>query len=78
MILERLLIYLHWVKQLIVYDKTLQQQRLSICKSCPYYRNNFCKICKCFMPFKTRIEESSCPIVRWKPKSHNWKYNENH
>ncbi len=76
--IERLLTYLRWVKELFFYDKNLQEERLKVCRGCPYYKNKFCKICKCFIPFKTRLEEVSCPILRWKPKSHNWKFNEKH
>jgi hypothetical protein len=76
MILELQSIFLRTaqkIKQLFVYDKPLQQERMAICRQCKYYSKFRCDICKCIMPLKTRIAEESCPILQWVPKSHMWK-----
>lgn len=44
----------------------LSQYRLSICNSCPHYKDRRCTICGCFMEAKTRLPKASCPIHKWK------------
>jgi len=45
----------------------IQQERLSICESCPFYRKkiNQCKKCGCIMPQKVKLADASCPIDKW-------------
>lgn len=40
--------------------------RMEICNSCPFKGDdNRCGKCGCFLPAKTRVKKSSCPINRW-------------
>ena len=41
--------------------------RMSICRSCEELVKELpvCKQCGCFMPLKTKIEESTCPLGKW-------------
>lgn len=44
----------------------LKLQRYSICKQCENLNNlKFCKKCNCFMPLKTLITISECPVGKW-------------
>jgi hypothetical protein len=46
-------------------DKT-REERISICKSCPNLSGiNICKLCGCFMPFKTWLSNQHCPDGKW-------------
>lgn len=42
-------------------------QRLAICKECPYLLqlSTQCKKCGCFMNAKARLEAAKCPIGKW-------------
>jgi hypothetical protein len=55
-----------------------QKQRLDICNGCEFKRNDFklfnvilwkrkaqCKVCKCFLDAKTKIDFASCPKGKW-------------
>jgi hypothetical protein len=46
---------------------SIQQERLSICQSCPFYRKkiNQCKKCGCIMPQKVKLADASCPVQKW-------------
>lgn len=41
--------------------------RLDTCKSCEFYLSTTtqCKKCGCFMPLKTWLKNSSCPMDKW-------------
>ena len=42
------------------------KQRMQICKSCDKLTIlNVCSQCGCFMPIKTRLKSSYCPIGKW-------------
>lgn len=43
------------------------EQRLDICKQCPYLLQMTmqCKKCGCFMSLKTKYQISKCPIGKW-------------
>jgi len=42
------------------------KERMDICNSCPFKGDdNRCGKCGCFLPAKTRVKKSSCPISRW-------------
>jgi len=44
----------------------LSKSKLDICKECPELSDlMFCNQCKCFMPMKTRIPFTSCPLGKW-------------
>ena len=39
--------------------------RINTCESCDNLKLYFCKLCNCYMPFKTRVETSVCPDNKW-------------
>ena len=41
--------------------------RLSLCLDCEWYEGNSkrCKRCGCYMPLKTKLDTSKCPIEKW-------------
>ena len=41
--------------------------RYEICKQCNEFNTilKLCKVCGCFMPVKTKIENESCPRGKW-------------
>lgn len=43
------------------------RERYDICKQCTHFKNTIkvCSICYCFMPGKTLIKSTSCPIGKW-------------
>lgn len=45
--------------------KELAEKRAEICASCDENIANFCKICGCFLPSKTRSVNSKCPKMLW-------------
>jgi len=62
-------------------DKELEQERISICESCPLMDSNRrCKICTCFIDVKAAIkvnknpdkffrhEITHCPLGKWNDK----------
>ena len=40
------------------------EDRMSICRGCEHYKDKTktCKKCGCFMPAKTKLTKSKCPI----------------
>ena len=48
-------------------DKENAERRLEVCKECPKLikLSNQCKVCLCFMPIKTRLNLTSCPLGKW-------------
>lgn len=45
-----------------------QEERLAICRSCDKLkRMDFCSMCGCFMPAKTKLANQSCPLKKWIP-----------
>lgn len=46
--------------------KEKAQNRYDICKPCDnFLPTTQCKKCGCFMKFKVKLEDSSCPINKW-------------
>ena len=45
----------------------LAKQRIEICRSCEHYweKLKVCSHCYCFMPAKSRITSSKCPVGKW-------------
>ena len=41
------------------------QKRIAICRECEHYRMFVCTQCGCFMPAKTRIRFTECPLKKW-------------
>jgi hypothetical protein len=46
-------------------SKTEVERRLNICSACEKYKNNVCLECKCYMPFKAKLEHVKCPKNNW-------------
>ena len=42
-------------------------EKYAICKQCEKFDNKLklCKVCKCFMPVKTRLPNTKCPLGKW-------------
>ena len=47
--------------------KSLAKERYSICQTCEFKINgaNLCRKCGCFIPAKTILPITSCPIGKW-------------
>jgi hypothetical protein len=48
-------------------NEDLASERYSVCNSCPELikLTKQCKKCGCFMSYKTKLENSACPIGKW-------------
>lgn len=48
-------------------SEELAEDRLSVCRTCEFYRpkTNQCKKCGCFMKLKTSLKTAKCPIGKW-------------
>lgn len=57
--------YLEWNN--VKVSDIVREERFSICKSCDEFHKTteFCKVCGCYMPAKTWIASTSCPIKKW-------------
>ena len=42
-------------------------ERMDICRQCDWFRKSVqqCRKCHCFMPAKTMIKSSKCPLRKW-------------
>jgi hypothetical protein len=54
----------------IVVKKEVEQERLRICHECPFFDNDWCRECGCYLPEKVTWAESVCGIkppnpIRW-------------
>ena len=64
-------------------EKENAERRYEVCKECPKFvkLSTQCKICLCFMPIKTKLNMTECPMGKWKdidkdyPKTVNPKMN---
>lgn len=61
----------------------VQEYRLSICETCPFYRSSIkqCKKCGCIMPQKVKLADASCPVHKWdiyQPDIDEISYKESH
>lgn len=47
--------------------KHIAESRLATCLKCPKYfePTGQCKECLCFLNFKTKIAQESCPLGKW-------------
>lgn len=47
--------------------KKRKEERLSICKECPFFNKltTQCDKCGCIMIMKTLIADANCPIGKW-------------
>jgi len=48
-------------------EDSIKEYRMSICKQCEHYieLTSGCAKCGCFLPAKTKIAGTSCPIGKW-------------
>ena len=48
-------------------NEEVASQRYSLCASCPelIQLTKQCKKCGCFMTYKTKLENATCPIGKW-------------
>ena len=46
-------------------EKELYKNRFKICESCPQLKDDFCKMCGCYMKAKTRVKKANCPNKLW-------------
>lgn len=47
-------------------DEEVAKKRLKICEGCEFYKiTKQCEKCGCFMPAKTKLSISECPIGKW-------------
>jgi len=48
-------------------ETTFSKKRIKICKQCEHLikKITVCKKCFCYMPWKTKIEHSTCPLNKW-------------
>ena len=64
-------------------EKENAERRYEVCKECPKFvkLSTQCKICLCFMPIKSKLNMTECPMGKWKdidkdyPKTVNPKLN---
>jgi hypothetical protein len=45
----------------------IADERLAICKECPFFIEapQVCKKCGCFMVAKTKLKKAKCPVGKW-------------
>ena len=50
------------------------EYRKSICDECEYKETllNRCKLCGCFLSLKQRVDNQSCPILKWGNNYNSW------
>ena len=41
------------------------EERLSICRECPHYKEERCTLCGCYTPAKAKWFTEECPIEKW-------------
>lgn len=58
----------------ILAPKLVADKRFKICKECEHYRKwlKQCKLCSCFMPLKTKLDNASCPAGKWGSPYNTW------
>jgi hypothetical protein len=49
-------------------NEEISEERFTTCKDCYYYMKKTlqCGQCKCFMPIKILLKNSTCPDDRWR------------
>jgi hypothetical protein len=54
-------------------EETLAQSRYNVCKSCDRFISltRLCRECGCFMPLKTKFQETVCPLKKWNEEESN-------
>jgi len=59
--------------------KSMQQERLNICKQCDQYfqMTNMCMKCACVVPLKVKFIAALCPLHKWGNGSKKMREQEN-
>tara|TARA_A100001201_G_scaffold94602_1_gene81995 strand:+ start:950 stop:1198 length:249 start_codon:yes stop_codon:yes gene_type:complete len=49
------------------FGTAFRNERYEICKSCDkaILGKNICSVCKCFLPLKTSLPLTECPLGKW-------------
>jgi hypothetical protein len=60
----------HVAKGMVKVSDTVKQERMDICKSCPFFnqtdpKNPTCNKCGCFLDVKTGWASEKCPEGKW-------------
>ncbi len=60
----------HVAKGMVKVSDTVKQERMDICKSCPFFnqtdpKNPTCNKCGCFLEIKTGWASEKCPENKW-------------
>ena len=46
--------------------ENLAAERFATCKKCEQLSiTSQCKLCGCYMPSKTRVDQAKCPVGKW-------------
>ena len=48
-----------------IVPEEVKKERLNICSSCEYYKDNRCSQCGCFMNIKAEWADQQCPLRKW-------------
>ncbi|WP_125767646.1 DUF6171 family protein [Lapidilactobacillus wuchangensis] len=43
----------------------LREQRLAICRTCPFFQNGLCQKCGCYCRFRASLNNKKCPLNKW-------------
>ncbi len=48
-------------------QEDIKEKRMAVCQDCEFFISltQMCKKCGCFMPAKTTLPNSSCPVHKW-------------
>jgi len=48
-------------------DELIRENRFDICKTCDQFhqKSQLCKTCGCYIPAKTWLKSTSCPLKKW-------------
>lgn len=63
-----------WYKHLFgEYDIRMYKRRKAICNDCEYNNKklDLCRICLCPLKAKLKVEDESCPLMRWSSENIN-------
>lgn len=51
----------------ILASEDVQKARMEMCRACEHFLEfpQACHKCACYMPFKTKLKSSECPLHKW-------------
>lgn len=53
-------IFIGWYRYIFGIQIPESERRMQICNKCPHNDDNWCDICGCYLPSKTRVEDEIC------------------